>query len=165
MPSSHWSWQRMRRFLKWAGLLICLLLVPVYVASGFRTFYWGWRPWGWNPNAPSGYPATEESRILILENGCLCLYYGPALAEQLGWKVRDSGEHGIDLWPDPADPAVVIGVPLWLLFLLVAAPTGRLWWVDRRRVQPGKCRQCGYDLTGNQSGVCPECGTRVPEHA
>ena len=21
-----------------------------------------------------------------------------------------------------------------------------------------KCRGCGYDLTGNQSGVCPECG-------
>lgn len=26
---------------------------------------------------------------------------------------------------------------------------------------PGFCR-CGYDLTGNLSGVCPECGTAVP---
>ena len=24
--------------------------------------------------------------------------------------------------------------------------------------------QCGYDLTGNVSGVCPECGTRI-EHS
>ncbi len=23
------------------------------------------------------------------------------------------------------------------------------------------CWQCGYDLTGNESGVCPECGQRV----
>lgn len=23
---------------------------------------------------------------------------------------------------------------------------------------PGQCRRCGYDLTGNISGVCPECG-------
>ena len=23
------------------------------------------------------------------------------------------------------------------------------------------CVTCGYDLTGNMSGVCPECGTRV----
>ena len=23
------------------------------------------------------------------------------------------------------------------------------------------CRQCGYDLTGNVSGVCPECGTAI----
>jgi hypothetical protein len=25
----------------------------------------------------------------------------------------------------------------------------------------GICRHCGYSLTGNVSGVCPECGTRV----
>jgi hypothetical protein len=25
----------------------------------------------------------------------------------------------------------------------------------------GVCRTCGYSLTGNLSGVCPECGTRV----
>ena len=23
---------------------------------------------------------------------------------------------------------------------------------------PGCCCRCGYDLTGNESGVCPECG-------
>ncbi|MCC6361329.1 MAG: hypothetical protein IT450_21540 [Phycisphaerales bacterium] len=26
---------------------------------------------------------------------------------------------------------------------------------------PGCCRNCGYDLTGNTSGRCPECGRRV----
>lgn len=26
---------------------------------------------------------------------------------------------------------------------------------------PGFCQKCGYDLTGNVSGVCPECGTGV----
>ena len=25
----------------------------------------------------------------------------------------------------------------------------------------GLCRKCAYSLTGNLSGVCPECGTRV----
>ena len=25
------------------------------------------------------------------------------------------------------------------------------------------CYVCGYDLTGNVSGVCPECGTHVPK--
>jgi hypothetical protein len=28
----------------------------------------------------------------------------------------------------------------------------------RRRPGPGHCPSCGYDLTGNVSGVCPECG-------
>ena len=23
------------------------------------------------------------------------------------------------------------------------------------------CLKCGYDLTGNASGVCPECGKRI----
>ncbi|MDB5296506.1 MAG: hypothetical protein JWO31_2489 [Phycisphaerales bacterium] len=26
------------------------------------------------------------------------------------------------------------------------------------RELPGRCRGCGYDLTGNASGACPECG-------
>jgi len=26
------------------------------------------------------------------------------------------------------------------------------------------CEQCGYDLQGNVSGVCPECGTAISEH-
>lgn len=28
---------------------------------------------------------------------------------------------------------------------------------------PGFCGRCGYDLTGNVSGVCPECGWKLPE--
>ena len=29
----------------------------------------------------------------------------------------------------------------------------------RVRYRPGRCQHCGYDLTGNVSGVCPECAT------
>lgn len=31
----------------------------------------------------------------------------------------------------------------------------------RRRRRPGCCAHCLYDLTGNRSGVCPECGTTI----
>lgn len=27
--------------------------------------------------------------------------------------------------------------------------------------EPDFCRSCGYDLTGNVSGVCPECGRKL----
>ena len=27
----------------------------------------------------------------------------------------------------------------------------------------GHCLDCGYNLTGNVSGICPECGTPVPD--
>jgi hypothetical protein len=30
-----------------------------------------------------------------------------------------------------------------------------------RRPNPGHCKKCDYDLTGNLSGVCPECGERI----
>lgn len=31
--------------------------------------------------------------------------------------------------------------------------------VRRRRLKAGLCVLCEYDLTGNESGTCPECGT------
>ncbi len=33
-------------------------------------------------------------------------------------------------------------------------------WRQRRRMLHF-CEYCGYDLSGNISGVCPECGTRI----
>jgi len=53
-------------------------------------------------------------------------------------------------------------MPFWLLLLLTAIPTAWLWHRDRRRIRPGCCLRCGYDLTGNTSGVCSECGMAKP---
>jgi hypothetical protein len=30
------------------------------------------------------------------------------------------------------------------------------------RTERGLCARCGYDLTGNISGTCPECGQATP---
>ena len=51
-------------------------------------------------------------------------------------------------------------MPFWCLLVLTAIPTALLWDRDRRK-PPGNCQQCGYDLAGNESGVCPECGTKI----
>jgi hypothetical protein len=53
-------------------------------------------------------------------------------------------------------------VPLWIPIVLVAFPTAVLWRRDHRRFSPGHCRKCGYNLTGNVTGRCPECGTPTP---
>ena len=47
--------------------------------------------------------------------------------------------------------------PLWLVFSIAASLAGLFWHLDQRRVVRGAC-VCGYDLTGNTSGTCPECG-------
>jgi predicted RNA-binding Zn-ribbon protein involved in translation (DUF1610 family) len=58
-------------------------------------------------------------------------------------------------------------VPYWMLVsLLLVLPAFRLaaWRrhrAIRRRLAAGLCRSCGYNLTANVSGVCPECGTSV----
>ena len=34
----------------------------------------------------------------------------------------------------------------------------------RHRMNPDLCVGCGYNLTGNLSGRCPECGLTIPRH-
>lgn len=46
-----------------------------------------------------------------------------------------------------------------VIFLPFAAfPILSCLWL-RRRDKVNRCKQCRYNLTGNTSGVCPECGT------
>lgn len=51
-------------------------------------------------------------------------------------------------------------VPLLALLAVLALPMLPPV-VRRRRRKRGLCVKCAYDLTGNVSGVCPECGTAV----
>ena len=56
-----------------------------------------------------------------------------------------------------------------LMALSIAWPTARVWQycqqraLVRHRIAVGQCPACGYDLTGNVSGVCPECGRKIGE--
>jgi len=52
-------------------------------------------------------------------------------------------------------------LPLWMPFLIIATLTIFLWFRARRRHPPGHCGSCGYNLTSNESGRCPECGNAV----
>jgi hypothetical protein len=53
-------------------------------------------------------------------------------------------------------------VPLWAILLPSLVLPARYLWLKRRRAPAaGLCRACRYDLRGNVSGVCPECGTSV----
>ena len=62
----------------------------------------------------------------------------------------------------------VVGLPLGLpVVVLCAYPTiafvrgpVRRYRRHRRRKR-GLCVTCGYNLTGNVSGVCPECGREI----
>ena len=61
----------------------------------------------------------------------------------------------------------LIEAPFWLLVLIGTAILGVLWRREIRscfsRTNGPHCKTCGYNLTGNESGVCPECATPVPK--
>ena len=56
-------------------------------------------------------------------------------------------------------PGMRVKIPLWPAALFTGIAT--LILGVRSRIPPGHCKACRYDLTGNTSGVCPECGTRT----
>ena len=69
-------------------------------------------------------------------------------------------------WPRPAYHSIgayqhELIIPLWLPMLVLLIPALWMWWMDRVSIEPGHCERCGYDLTGNVSGRCPECGDVV----
>jgi hypothetical protein len=61
--------------------------------------------------------------------------------------------------------AMVIAAPPAPALLIPLIPALAAWYLwdrprelRRERRAKGLCVRCGYDLRGNVSGVCPECG-------
>ncbi len=78
-----------------------------------------------------------------------------------GFSLSDWDYTGI-VWPRASWGNVCwhIVIPLWIPFLACFSLSAYLWWYRKPRL-PNHCPKCGYNLTGNTSGVCPECGTPV----
>jgi hypothetical protein len=73
--------------------------------------------------------------------------------------LRDQSEPGLGF----RERNVVIIAPLPMLVVL-AALLPAVWLYRRFNRRPAGqlfCVACAYNLTGNTSGVCPECGTKI----
>lgn len=59
-----------------------------------------------------------------------------------------------------AAPSLSVGIVNLLVYASVGALLGDVGArLLKRRPRVGCCSECDYDLTGNVSGICPECGT------
>jgi hypothetical protein len=107
----------------------------------------------------------SKSLEVIISSGC-AQFTTPNPLNSRGWAVHRKSFNELRLWGQTYKVAAgakvfrSATVPLWIPFLPVAIAAIVLW---RRKHPPGaaKCPNCGYNLTGNVTGVCPECGEKT----
>ncbi len=146
------SHKKLRRLtvIRWTGVSISVLLGGAWWVSSENRFTYSTRHHTYSANR--WVWELEAGRIKAT-----CKYRGtnvsvrpsPPLPTKMAWwpdvEFEFSGSH--------------IYMPIWMLLLPLAAMTFLLWRYNPRST--GQCVSCGYDLTGNVSGTCPECGTEV----
>ncbi len=129
-----------------AGMILTGLLFAVLLLSNCWVFgYIG-----------SKYGFAVTNGILLLgpcspwRTGIGWVLYDPFESSTLGWEPSytfdRNGRFILELWE-----------PLVMLIVLTAIA----WLANRFRYPLGHCQRCGYNLKGNISGVCPECGTSL----
>ncbi len=168
------------------SILLALWLLSTFLGSYWRFRTWGgWSSGGLigieritvggntlNQSLPGPSDPVQESRRaggLLRPDDVRVVIRRPSLGLLLPRTGGDLEDH---LIPGPVSPrsglpdsfhvfvsVSWIAVPFWLPTLIAAATTTFLFRWSRRSCPPGHCHVCGYSLTGNTSGVCPECGT------
>jgi len=98
----------------------------------------------------------------------------PTPPNRLGFALRLSKTRASSVkvgWHVGNRPFIAIAAPHWFVAAALALLT--VPWIKSklahrqrmRRAGQRQCISCGYDLTGNTSGVCPECGTPLPDES
>ncbi len=145
--------KRHRFKLKWVFLVVSITIAVVMVATLFVTFKFSY---------------SQEGPHTVLGGGRIVMIgtTGPKQAEfsnpyTASWGMMPAREW---IWRPRYRSGNISGigwfslaVPLWCPLLPTALVTVWLFRRDRRH-PPGHCHGCGYDLTGNTTGRCPECG-------
>ena len=135
--------------MKYVGLTACFLILAMWYTS---------------MQIGINYHQVEHGSIGI---GSGVMSYNPEddpIPVPIGWSTFSILSS--DYLPFPPAGTTEFGekyCSFWLLFCAVGFPTSMLFWRSHRYHHPGYCRHCGYNLFANVSGICPECGTPIPD--
>ena len=137
--------------LKWVGLVVCALIVVAWAIS----LQWPvlLRGDDWLVGCRGGSVIAVICTGDALAHSYSEMFTFLCFHEGFRWPYYDGGS--------PVSPWKIVSVPLWMPLAVVAIPTAFLFWRESRCIPPGHCQRCGYDLTGNVSGKCPECGKPI----
>lgn len=154
------------------SLLLCLAIIGQWIRS-----YWFTDAWMWD--------TLTSRRSIATIGGAICYIRSEETKGQMRFMDKPGFYSTPTIVPVGGTPIppdwtfagfkathVVVGswrgftfaVPFWPVVVLTAvAALGLLSGHSghRRRSQEPVCNRCGYNLTGNISGICPECGTPV----
>ena len=156
---------RVRRIARRVGVLACTTILAGYPLSLI-----GGRAWG----------SDDLDGMFVIANGSFGFQWHISRSRRFDRTARRftrmtavefaAQRNGYPYWSHPrrwlwrplfVAKVGIVSVPLWMPLLAVSIPTAYLFWLDRRRFPPGHCQRCGYDLTGNVSGRCSECGVEI----
>ena len=157
-------WRRLHNASSGLSLLLCVALAVLWVRS-YRVM----------DGVRYSHPSATSSHCLHTRHGAVhYLYCGPPLTTTPGWRWLGG--------PQPPKFVAMVDRPQWRALGFAGGGVKTFWFVSvpfwslviaaaalpaatlvrrvrrRRRLGAGRCAACGYDLTANVSGVCPECG-------
>ncbi|MCH8824202.1 MAG: hypothetical protein IH984_11930 [Planctomycetes bacterium] len=139
--------KRKRRHLKWVGAAACALLLCAWIGTFWSAF---------------GY--QTRTVVVVLSVGCfeVSVYPKGMPTQAPGWFAAWQPYevywlprliHGTFI----TSRTTHVFVPLWIPLVLVGVATILAFRHDWR-FAPGHCQMCDYDLRGDFSTGCPECG-------
>lgn len=160
-PRAGFRGLRTRKRLTTLLMLVALVAWPLGMLD-WRTWQRGYREWQLSRQIRVGLPLSDVLAVMPPPT---------RTAGHAGTQYLEFENGGIVVLLDfnervskvTVKPRAGPGTPIWVIVItltVLAGYTGWLWWRDREP-PAGHCPACAYDLRGNLSGRCPECGTNV----
>ena len=150
------------------SLLLMLAAVALWIdgASHRHLAGYAYDNWDTSIDSNSGMMAISHTRNQINFNSGSYWFRHVQYLDYVPWMAGHLAGFGYSWGPYPYfSGSLILAVyalylPLWFIVLMLTMLPAL--WVFRRRGQikrqPNACPACDYDLTGNTSGQCPECG-------
>ena len=141
---------RIRKTVKWGGAVVSVLLVVVWIGSGWYNATW----------------VSPHDLQAYVSRGQLVLIIGRVTNDRFTQNIFElRSDPGALYWGGrwrKFPTYTLVYLPVWPLAVAAAVAALAAWRLDRiawLKSRPHLCPKCTYDRTGLAAGsVCPECG-------